>query len=80
RMPMERVWAWMRSHDLSSRVFKDEAEIDAACAESWNRLTPERLKPSRDLMAHARGVAGARELNGMRMSRIPKVRALTWLG
>ncbi|MEM1356144.1 MAG: hypothetical protein AAGH88_14810, partial [Planctomycetota bacterium] len=59
---------------LSSRVFKDEAEIDAACAESWNRLTPERLKPS------PRGVAGARELNGMRMSRIPKVRALTWLG
>ncbi|MEM1356273.1 MAG: hypothetical protein AAGH88_15465, partial [Planctomycetota bacterium] len=47
---------------LSSRVFKDEAEIDAACAESWNRLTPERLKPS------PRGVAGARELNGMRMS------------
>ncbi|MEM1356402.1 MAG: hypothetical protein AAGH88_16145, partial [Planctomycetota bacterium] len=48
RMPMERVWAWMRQHDLSSRVFNDEAEIDAACAESWNRPTPERLKPSRE--------------------------------
>ena len=42
-MPMERVWAWMRQHDLSNRVFKDEADIDAACTESWNKLTPQRL-------------------------------------
>jgi len=43
-MPMERVWAWMRQHDLSNRVFKDTEEIDRACAESWNKLTPERLR------------------------------------
>lgn len=43
-MPMERVWGWMRQHDLSNRVFKDEAEIDAACRASWNKLTPERLQ------------------------------------
>ena len=43
-MPMERVWAWMRQHDLSNRVFNDVQEIDRACAESWNKLTPERLK------------------------------------
>ena len=43
-MPMERVWAWMRQHDLSNRVFVDEAAIDKACAESWNKLTAERLK------------------------------------
>lgn len=43
-MPMERVWQWMRQHDLSNRVFKDEAAIDHACKESWNKLTPERLK------------------------------------
>lgn len=43
-MPMERVWAWMRQHDLSNRVFADAAEIDQACAESWNKLTPERLR------------------------------------
>lgn len=43
-MPMERVWAWMRQHDLSNRVFIDAAEIDRACAESWNKLTPERLR------------------------------------
>ena len=43
-MPMERVWAWMRQHDLSNRVFVDADEIDRACAESWNKLTPERIK------------------------------------
>lgn len=43
-MPMERVWQWMRQHDLSNRVFEDEAAIDRACRESWNKLTPERLK------------------------------------
>ena len=43
-MPIERVWAWMRQHDLSNRVFKDEADIDAACRASWNKLTPKRLQ------------------------------------
>lgn len=43
-MPMERVWQWMRQHDLSNRVFKNEAAIDHACKQSWNKLNPERLK------------------------------------
>ena len=43
-MPMERVWQWMLQHDLSNRVFEDEAAIDAACRDSWNKLTPERLQ------------------------------------
>ena len=43
-MPMERVWQWMRQHDLSNRVFEDEADIDLACHDSWNKLTPERLQ------------------------------------
>jgi len=43
-MPMERLWCWMKEHDLSNRVFTDEADIDAACAESWNRLTPQRIR------------------------------------
>lgn len=43
-MPMERVWAWMRQHDLSNRVFVDAAEIDRACAASWNKLTEQRLR------------------------------------
>jgi putative transposase len=43
-MPMERVWQWMRQHDLSNRVFEDEAAIDQACKESWSKLTSERLQ------------------------------------
>ncbi|MBI1337373.1 MAG: IS630 family transposase, partial [Phycisphaera sp.] len=43
-MPVERVWLWMRHHDLSNRVFEDGAVIDRACHDSWNKLTPERLK------------------------------------
>lgn len=43
-MPMERLWCWMKEHDLSNRVFADEAAIDAACAQSWNRLTPQRIQ------------------------------------
>ena len=43
-MPMERVWAWMRQHTLSNRVFADEEAIDAAVAASWNTLTPARLQ------------------------------------
>jgi len=43
-MPMERVWQWMRQHDLSNRVFVDEAAIDQACKQSWNTLTADRLQ------------------------------------
>ena len=43
-MPMERVWRWMRQHDLSNRVYADATAVDAAVAASWNKLTPERLR------------------------------------
>lgn len=43
-MPMERVWLWMREHDLSNRVFQDEHEIDEAIAQSWNGLSRDRLR------------------------------------
>jgi len=33
-MPIERLRCWMKEHDLSNRVFADEAEIDAACKQS----------------------------------------------
>jgi transposase len=46
RMPMERVWQWMRHHGLSNRVFGDEADIDKACWVRWNHLTPEGSIPS----------------------------------
>lgn len=47
-MPMERVWQWMREHDLSNRVFEDAAAIDRACHESWNKLTADRLRSITD--------------------------------
>lgn len=40
---MERVWAWMRSHDLSNRVFADYDEVLELTKASWLRLTPDRL-------------------------------------
>ena len=43
-MPVERLWLWMKDHHLSNRVFKNVAEIDAACKDSWNKLTPERIQ------------------------------------
>ena len=43
-MPMKRVWLWMRQHDPSNRVYTDAAAIDAACRDSWNKITPERFQ------------------------------------
>ena len=59
RMPMERVWAWRRQHDLSNRVFIDGAHIDRACKESWNRLTPERMQTITGLKG---GLSGPRKV------------------
>lgn len=36
--PTERVWAYMRSHYLSNRAYKDYDELFDHCAASWNRL------------------------------------------
>ena len=47
-MPMERVWQWMRQHDLSNRLFENEAAIDRACHDSWHKLTPDRLQTITD--------------------------------
>ena len=43
-MPMERLWLWMKEHELSNRVFEDEADIDRACKKSWNGLDRDRIK------------------------------------
>jgi transposase len=42
--PVERVWAYMRSHYLSNRVFKGYDELFEVTAAAWNRLEQERLK------------------------------------
>lgn len=41
---VERVWLWMRQHDLSNRAYADAAHIEKAICESCARLDPERLK------------------------------------
>jgi putative transposase len=42
--PVERVWAYMRSHYMSNRVFKDYDELFDLTAAAWNRIEQERLK------------------------------------
>jgi transposase len=39
----ERVWAYLRNHYLSNRVYKDYDEIFDAIKTAWNKLTPDRL-------------------------------------
>lgn len=39
----ERVWGWMRQHDLSNRVFTDYDHLFEQVKAAWLRLTPKRL-------------------------------------
>lgn len=42
--PVERVWAYLRSHYLSNRIYTDYDAIFDACSVAVNRLTPEHFK------------------------------------
>ncbi|HBS29360.1 MAG TPA: hypothetical protein DEB06_07905 [Phycisphaerales bacterium] len=42
--PVERLWAHLRQHDLSNRVFDDCAHLLDAGAQAWQLLMPERLR------------------------------------
>ncbi|HXH26047.1 MAG TPA: transposase [Vicinamibacterales bacterium] len=42
--PVERVWAWMRSHHLANRACRDYDHLLQAGAEAWQSLTPKRLR------------------------------------
>jgi transposase len=39
--PVERLWAYLRSHYLSNRAYDDYDELFSACGDAWNRLTTE---------------------------------------
>lgn len=39
----ERLWRWMRQHDLSNRVFRDYDHLFEEVRAAWLRLTPQRL-------------------------------------
>ena len=42
--PVERLWAYLRSHYLSNRAYDDYDHLLAASAEAWQHLTPELLR------------------------------------
>jgi transposase len=42
--PAERLWAYLRSHYLSNRAYRDYDDLFAACGVAWNQLTPEQLR------------------------------------
>ncbi|QYK48957.1 MAG: IS630 family transposase [Phycisphaeraceae bacterium] len=42
--PVERLWAYLRSHYLSNRVFDDYQHLLDAGAEAWQELTQELLR------------------------------------
>ena len=42
--PIERVWAYLRSHYLSNRVFADDDHLWQACRTAWNLLDEQRLR------------------------------------
>jgi transposase len=41
--PVERLWAYLRSHYLSNRAYRDYEELFTACGKAWNQLTSEQL-------------------------------------
>jgi transposase len=42
--PAERLWAYLRGHYLSNRVFKDYDELFDVTAAAWNRLDEDRVR------------------------------------
>lgn len=40
---IERLWAYLKSHYLSNRIFADQDALWDTCVEAWNRLDPQRL-------------------------------------
>lgn len=41
--PVERLWAFLRSHYLSNRLYKDYSHLLQSCGQAWNQLTPEQF-------------------------------------
>jgi transposase len=42
--PAERIWAYLRSHFLSNRVYTDYDHLHESTAQAWNRLKSDQLK------------------------------------
>ena len=42
--PAELIWLWLKQHQLSNRVFADQAELDKAAIDAWNTIDADRFK------------------------------------
>jgi len=42
--PVERLWGYMFDHFLSNRIYTDEDELAAVCADAWTKLDEARLR------------------------------------
>lgn len=42
--PIERLWSWLKSHQLSNRVYADYDDLLRSGAQAWKTLTPDRLR------------------------------------
>ncbi len=42
--PVERLWAYMRSHSMSNRAYDGHEHLLEASAQAWQQLTPEVLR------------------------------------
>lgn len=42
--PVERLWAYLRSHYLSNRSYEDYRALLGAGAQAWQQLTPATIK------------------------------------
>jgi len=42
--PIERLWHWLRDHQLSNHVYIDYDDLFDSGCRAWNTLTPERLQ------------------------------------
>lgn len=42
--PIERLWAYMKSHYLSNRIYANYKEIFAAAMAAWNKITEDQFR------------------------------------
>jgi transposase len=47
---IERIWAYIRSHYLSNRVYRDYIELFEETSSAWNRLDAVRLQSVTDTL------------------------------
>lgn len=41
--PIERLWAYLKSHYLSNRAYTDYDDLLNTCRDAWNKIVPEKF-------------------------------------